>query len=223
MPERSSGSTTHGRAVNGACELYYETFGDPLDPALLLINGLGSQCINYQEAWCELFVAQHLHVIRFDNRDVGWSTSFAECPLDDHGAAYRISDMARDTIAVLDAVGVERSHVMGLSMGGMIVADARHRAPRPAALAHLRDVHNGRSRLRGGDTGGARSAARPTGDRPRVVRRRPHRRPTDLGQPGVRRRGPLACRRRTGLRPGVQPDGCDPTVDGRAASPPRAD
>ena len=121
MPERSSGSTTHGRAVNGTCELYYETFGDPLDPALLLVNGLGSQCINYHEAWCELFVAQHLHVIRFDNRDVGWSTSFAECPFDDHGAAYRISDMARDAIAVLDAVGVGRAHAMGLSMGGMIV------------------------------------------------------------------------------------------------------
>jgi len=107
-------------ATNGNCELYYDTFGDPADPTLLLINGLGSQCINYQDAWCQLFVAEGLHVVRFDNRDVGLSTWFAGAPLDDQGAAYRLSDMAADAIAVLDACGVERAHVMGLSMGGMI-------------------------------------------------------------------------------------------------------
>ena len=110
-----------GRAANGTCELYYDTFGDPADPTLLLVNGLGSQCTNYPDEWCELFVAKGLHVIRFDNRDVGLSTSFADAPTDSSGAAYRLSDMARDAIAVLDACGVERAHVMGLSMGGMIV------------------------------------------------------------------------------------------------------
>jgi len=112
---------TSGRARNGDCELYYETFGDPADPTLLLVNGLGSQCINYKTAWCEMFAGRGFHVIRFDNRDVGLSTSFADAPVDETGAAYRLSDMADDAFAVLDANGVTRAHVMGLSMGGMIV------------------------------------------------------------------------------------------------------
>jgi pimeloyl-ACP methyl ester carboxylesterase len=120
-------------ARNGDVELYYETFGDTGDPALLLVNGLRSQCINYQEAWCERLAAERFFVIRFDNRDVGLSTK-----LDDHepdvarvavavargeaaDAPYLLSDMAGDAVAVLDAIGVERAHVMGVSMGGMIV------------------------------------------------------------------------------------------------------
>lgn len=100
-------------AFNGSCEIYYESFGDPSDPTLLLVNGLGSQCINYHEDWCAMFVDRGLHVARFDNRDVGLSSRVHE--------AYILSDMADDAVAVLDAIGVERAHVMGLSMGGMIV------------------------------------------------------------------------------------------------------
>ena len=99
---------------NGDVEIYYETFGDPSQPTLLLVNGLGSQCINYAEEWCELFCAEGFQVIRFDNRDVGLSTKL------DH-VDYAMTDMAADAVAVLDAVGVERAHVMGCSMGGMIV------------------------------------------------------------------------------------------------------
>jgi pimeloyl-ACP methyl ester carboxylesterase len=108
-------------AHNGACALYYDSFGDPANPTLLLVNGLGSQCINYRDAWCAMFVDRGLHVVRFDNRDVGLSTSFTDAPLDEAGAAYRLSDMAADAVAVLDANAVEQAHVMGLSMGGMIV------------------------------------------------------------------------------------------------------
>ncbi|MBA3604680.1 MAG: alpha/beta hydrolase [Acidimicrobiia bacterium] len=108
-------------ATNGDCQLFFERFGDPADPTLLLVNGLGSQCINYQEAWCAMFAACGLHVVRFDNRDVGLSTSFDGAPVDEHGASYRLSDMAADAVAVLDACDVDRAHVMGLSMGGMIV------------------------------------------------------------------------------------------------------
>ena len=61
-------------AHHGDVELYYETFGDRDDPALLLVNGLGSQCINYHEQWCEKFAAEGFFVIRFDNRDVGLSS-----------------------------------------------------------------------------------------------------------------------------------------------------
>jgi pimeloyl-ACP methyl ester carboxylesterase len=108
-------------ALNGSCEIYYESFGDPSDPTLLLVNGLGSQCINYHEDWCEMFAARGLRVVRYDNRDVGLSSKFDSAPKGEHGEAYSISDMAADGIAVLDAIGVERAHVMGLSMGGMIV------------------------------------------------------------------------------------------------------
>jgi len=101
-------------ARNGDVELYYEVLGEASDPALLLVNGLGSQCINFPLEWCEMFAARGYQVVRFDNRDVGLSSK-----LDD--VDYTLADMARDALAVLDAVGVERAHVMGLSMGGMIV------------------------------------------------------------------------------------------------------
>ncbi|MEY2430291.1 MAG: hypothetical protein QOC92_16 [Acidimicrobiaceae bacterium] len=99
---------------NGDVEIFYESFGDPAQPTLLLINGLGSQCINYAVEWCELFAAEGYRVVRFDNRDVGLSSKL-------DGIEYGLTDMADDAIAVLDAIGVERAHVMGLSMGGMIV------------------------------------------------------------------------------------------------------
>jgi pimeloyl-ACP methyl ester carboxylesterase len=108
-------------AINGDCTIYFETFGSADDPTLLLVNGLGSQCINYASAWCEMFVAAGFHVIRFDNRDVGLSTHFSDATVDEHGAAYRALDMADDAVAVLDAAGVDQAHVMGLSMGGLIV------------------------------------------------------------------------------------------------------
>jgi pimeloyl-ACP methyl ester carboxylesterase len=120
-------------ARNGDVDLYYDTFGDPSDPALLLVNGLGSQCINFAEPWCEKFGAVGFFVIRFDNRDVGLSTKFAHVAPDlagvlkaraegrDPVVPSTVSDMGLDAIAVLDAVGVSQAHVMGLSMGGMIV------------------------------------------------------------------------------------------------------
>ena len=120
-------------ATNGDVELFYETFGDPSHPALLLINGLGSQCTNYRVEWCERFAAESFFVIRFDNRDVGLSTKFADFTPDVVGmrqaiasgepfdVPYTLDDMAADAIAVLDAEGVDRAHAMGLSMGGMIV------------------------------------------------------------------------------------------------------
>jgi pimeloyl-ACP methyl ester carboxylesterase len=108
-------------ATNDDCKLYYETFGSPADPTLLLVNGLGSQCINYKSGLCERFVGAGFRVLRFDNRDVGLSTHFGDAPVDEQGVAYSLADMANDALAVLDAVGVQQSHVMGVSMGGMIV------------------------------------------------------------------------------------------------------
>jgi pimeloyl-ACP methyl ester carboxylesterase len=102
-------------AANGDVSLYYEAFGDPGQPTLLLVNGLGSQCINYATDWCELFAAEGYHVVRFDNRDVGFSSKLDDQP------SYTVADMASDAVAVLDAIEAERAHVMGCSMGGMIV------------------------------------------------------------------------------------------------------
>jgi len=103
-----------GTALNGNVQLHYDVVGDAANPTLLLVNGLGSQCINYQEAWCEMFAAEGLQAVRYDNRDVGLSSRVPD-------EEYTVSDMAADGMAVLDALGVERAHVMGLSMGGMIV------------------------------------------------------------------------------------------------------
>ena len=120
-------------ATNGRVQIFYETFGDPSDPTLVLVNGLGSQCINYRTEWCQRFVAKGFHVVRMDNRDAGLSTHFTDVAPDVEGVVaslakgepadvpYTLSDMAADVVAVLDALGVERAHVMGLSMGGMIV------------------------------------------------------------------------------------------------------
>lgn len=103
-----------GTATNGEVRIHFDAFGDPADPTLLLVNGLGSQCINYRVEWCEMFAAEGLQVVRYDNRDVGLSSHLP-------GAEYTVSDMAADGMAVLDALGVQEAHVMGLSMGGMIV------------------------------------------------------------------------------------------------------
>lgn len=118
-------------ARNDDVEIYYETFGAPVDPTLLLINGLGSQCINYADEWCERFVAEGYQVVRFDNRDTGLSSKL-------DGIEYDLRDMARDAVAVLDDVGVERAHVMGLSMGGMIVQ--RLAIDHPARLLSITSV-----------------------------------------------------------------------------------
>ena len=111
----------------GELELVYETFGDPRDPAVLLIMGLGSQMIYWPEELCERLAAQRF-VIRFDNRDAGRSTVLAAHGQPDvravaGGAAeapYLLAHMAADAVGLLDALGAERAHVVGASMGGMI-------------------------------------------------------------------------------------------------------
>ncbi|MDH4147514.1 MAG: alpha/beta fold hydrolase, partial [Acidimicrobiia bacterium] len=117
----------HGEGV----ELYYETFGAPEDPPLLLIAGLGAQAIGWPDELCEGFVDRGFHVVRFDNRDVGLSTKLSEAvdlsALAGDVAAgrvpcgpYRLTDMALDAVAVLDAAGLDDVHLVGASMGGMI-------------------------------------------------------------------------------------------------------
>jgi pimeloyl-ACP methyl ester carboxylesterase len=101
------------RAKNGDVEIEYESFGDSQPETILLVNGLGSQMTRWPEAFCEKLVAKGYRAIRFDNRDTGLSAWPTE--------AYTLADMARDGIAVLDAAGVKKAHIAGVSMGGMIV------------------------------------------------------------------------------------------------------
>jgi pimeloyl-ACP methyl ester carboxylesterase len=114
-------------------ELYYETFGDDDGEPLLLVNGLGSQCISYEPDFCNAFVDRGFRVIRFDNRDVGMSTKIDTPHIDFANvlpkamrgepveAPYLLSDMAADAVALLDHLGIESAHIVGMSMGGMIV------------------------------------------------------------------------------------------------------
>ena len=114
-------------------QLEYQCFGDRRDPAVLLIMGLGSQMVLWPEALCRRLAAAGYHVIRFDNRDVGLSSK-----LDHLGVPplawtalrgrlrlstrvpYRLDDMAADAMGLLNALDIERAHVVGCSMGGMI-------------------------------------------------------------------------------------------------------
>ncbi len=101
------------RAKNGEIELHFEVFGHVELPALILVNGLGNQCLSFREDMCHSFVAAGFRVVRFDNRDVGLSS--------DGTAGYTLSEMASDVVAVADAIGADRFHTMGFSLGGMIV------------------------------------------------------------------------------------------------------
>ncbi|SEL39754.1 alpha/beta fold hydrolase [Streptacidiphilus jiangxiensis] len=114
--------------VNGI-ELEYETFGDPEHPTLLLIMGLGAQMIAWDERLCRRLAVEGFHVVRYDNRDSGLSTFLDTVPQPDLGAIfggdpssapYLLSDLADDALALLGVLGVDRAHVVGASMGGMI-------------------------------------------------------------------------------------------------------
>jgi pimeloyl-ACP methyl ester carboxylesterase len=96
-------------------EIWCEDFGSPRDPALLLVMGATAQGILWPDDFCAGLAAAGRHVIRYDNRDTGQSTcfDFAKSP-------YTLGDMARDAVGLLDALGIERAHVVGASMGGMI-------------------------------------------------------------------------------------------------------
>jgi pimeloyl-ACP methyl ester carboxylesterase len=96
---------------NGDVELAYETFGGPNGEPLLLLMGMGSMLF-WHEDFCLALVEQGFHVARFDHRDAGLS-SRVEHP-------YTLSDMAGDTVAVLDALGWSSAHLVGASLGGMI-------------------------------------------------------------------------------------------------------
>ncbi len=120
--------------VNGI-RLAYDSFGDPNDRPLLLIAGLGAQLVTWDVGFCSQLVDEGYYVIRYDNRDVGHSTWFDEAGLPDFDllmasylqgqsitapVVYDLGDMAADAVGLLDTLGLDSAHVLGVSMGGMI-------------------------------------------------------------------------------------------------------
>lgn len=123
-----------GKAPSGEVQIHYEDMGDPNDPAILLIMGLGAQLLFWREDFCRKLVDQGFRVIRYDNRDVGLSThfdgqrtkgsqvgnmarSFLGVP---SPSVYKLEDMADDAAALLEHLGIDSAHIVGGSMGGMI-------------------------------------------------------------------------------------------------------
>ncbi|WP_370307443.1 alpha/beta fold hydrolase [Sinimarinibacterium flocculans] len=129
------------RVKTNGIEIEVESFGQARDPAILLIMGLGGQMVLWPDDFCERLAGAGYRVVRFDKRDIGLSTKLdglGRPPLLRNGIAhtlrlpvrapYRLDDMALDSVGVLDALDIERAHVVGVSMGGMIaqLLAARH-------------------------------------------------------------------------------------------------
>ncbi|MFW9877173.1 MAG: alpha/beta fold hydrolase [Candidatus Thorarchaeota archaeon] len=130
------------RAKVNNIEIEYETFGNASGKPLLLVNGLGSQMINWDEGFIKLLIDHGFYVIRFDNRDVGLSTKCEDAgepnlrqkliaaqsgePVE---SPYSLDDMADDAVGLLDFLNIEKAHICGISMGGMIVQTITIRHP----------------------------------------------------------------------------------------------
>jgi pimeloyl-ACP methyl ester carboxylesterase len=125
--------SAEARVQANGIELVYDTFGETTNPPMLLIMGLATQMIAWDEEFCAQLATRGYWVIRFDNRDIGLSTKFDEAgvpnilrlmsraqqgkPID---APYTLYDMAKDTTGLLDTLGIESAHIVGASMGGAI-------------------------------------------------------------------------------------------------------
>jgi len=129
MP-RASVATTNPERV----DIEYETFGSADDPALLLVMGFTAQLTGWDDGFCAELAARGRYVIRFDNRDCGLSTHLDGLSANPQAVMkaqlagepvpatpYDLSDMANDAVGLLDALGIEQAHVVGASMGGMLV------------------------------------------------------------------------------------------------------
>jgi pimeloyl-ACP methyl ester carboxylesterase len=125
---------TTGIAPSNGIEIAYETHGDPGDEPLLLVMGLGSQLLSWPIEMVDALVDRGFFVVRYDNRDVGLSTKLGTSDHIDFMATflqaaegkpievpYKLTDMAADGIGLLDHLGIGSAHIVGVSMGGMIV------------------------------------------------------------------------------------------------------
>jgi pimeloyl-ACP methyl ester carboxylesterase len=104
-------------AVNGA-ELCVDTFGSPVDPAILLIHGASASMDHWEPEFCERLAAGSRYVIRYDHRDTGQSTSY-----EPGNPKYTGADLVADPIGILDALKIGKAHLVGISMGGAITQE----------------------------------------------------------------------------------------------------
>ena len=173
-PDLKPTSSGERIAAVGELSVCYETFGSSHARPLLLVMGLASQMILWDDEFCELLGAQGFWVIRFDNRDVGRSTIMRSARVpkrwqlltrDARAAAYSLDDMAADAVGLLDHLEITAAHVAGISMGGMI-----------AQLIAISDPERVLSLVSIMSTTGNRRVGRP---RPRVAMRVLRRIPRD--------------------------------------------
>jgi len=121
--------------------LAYEEFGDPNNPAIILIMGLGTQMISWPIPLCSGLASRGFRVIRFDNRDIGLSEKLENAHIPPVPGmllrsrlglpikvSYNLKDMAEDVVGLMDALNIDQAHLVGASMGGMIgqIATASH-------------------------------------------------------------------------------------------------
>jgi pimeloyl-ACP methyl ester carboxylesterase len=158
-------------------EIEYETAGNKADPALLLVMGLGAQLTVWPDSLFQGLARQGFYVIRFDNRDTGLSTDFGSAGVPNLLAAvqkvmkgekidapYLLSDMAADAIGLLDALGIKRAHMVGASMGGMIVQIiAAQYAERTASMVSIMSTSGRRGLPQGKPEALAMLSAQPEG------------------------------------------------------------
>lgn len=105
----------------GPLEFAYERFGDTADSTIVLIRGLGTQMIEWGDAFIAALVAAGLQVLIFDNRDVGESSKLSE--------QYTLTDMAADVVDIMAALGIGRAHIFGISLGGMVAQLVAYQYP----------------------------------------------------------------------------------------------
>jgi pimeloyl-ACP methyl ester carboxylesterase len=142
--------------VGRGITLCYETFGEPSNPTALLIMGLGTQMIAWQEDFCRELAGRGLYVVRFDNRDIGRSTHVTGRPptaaqllmRSRRAARYTLGDMAEDTAGLLSELDLAPAHVIGASMGGMIAQTLAARHPR--AVRSLVSIMSNTGSMRSG-------------------------------------------------------------------------
>ena len=164
-------------SVPTGIELEYDTTGSPDDPALLLIMGFTAQMTAWPDDFCKMLADTGLFVIRFDNRDCGLSTKFDGVDVDivtilgggdaadrGRGAVHAVATWPPTPSGLLDHLGIERAHIIGASMGGMIAQTIAIEHPQRVPQPDLGDEHDRRSERR---------PSRTRGDRPRCSRRHP--------------------------------------------------
>ncbi|MDN3353681.1 alpha/beta hydrolase [Actinomadura sp. DC4] len=173
MTERTADA---GRGIT----LAYEEIGEAGAEPLVLVAGLGQQLQSWPDAFCERLAARGYRILRFDNRDVGRSTHLSFPPPGPvtlltrrwHPLQYDLTDLATDTVGLLDALGIEDAHLVGISMGGMIAQTVAALVPaRVRTLTSIMSTTGGRRVGRTAPSTLRLMAARPATTREAAIER----------------------------------------------------